>query len=407
MGIFDSFADAVTSFVSSITGGSSGNSNSSTTTPATTGGNARSNNAVNSKYTTETPVHSSAKEYTNPADTVPKTTAPATETKPENKVYDAGSQHAAQSYAVETGFQKNIEAATQIMENTANENSVIPFVDTAISWRNEQYDKAAEYIESGNIAGGAAAIIPPFLADVVLPLDALNVTNKLGALVAGTSETANLSEYELQVGGIDAVISAIPIIGPAQRLIKTASKAFATSGAKTAETATSKALKEIAEETGESAISKTVKEGAEETAEYAVKSTGAYKVARTVDNVAVPLMGTAATFAISETTANETPEETPEETTTPSPFDFSEVPETDIWNSGNFWEGGTADAGETSWINYGTDEEAGTTSAGIDTEIDRIIKDYTAPALIALAALAALAVMNYALSKGGKPNGQK
>ena len=54
-----------------------------------------------------------------------------------------------------------------------------------------------------------------------------------------------------------------------------------------------------------------------------------------------------------------------------------------------------------------TDEEAGTTSAGIDTEIDRIIKDYTVPALIALAALAALAVMNYALSKGGKPNGQK
>lgn len=467
MGIFDSIASAVSSFVSSITGGNSGDSKSNSgttpsspkpsqtqptsngnarsnnavnskynTTPKTAepatetpqaqtkpkisgtvegitvgtpnvtppsgttgGGNARSNSAVNSKYTAETPTHSSAKDYTNPADTVPKTAAP------ENKVYDAGTAPAGQTFAVETGFQKNMEAMSKLAEQNTN-NTVIPLIDQVVEWRNQQYDKAAGYLEAGNIAGTAATIIPPFLADVVFPIDALNVTNKIGGLIAGTSDTANLTEYELQVGGIDAVVSAIPIIGPAQRLIKTLTKATTKTAVEATETATSRAMKEIAEETGESAISKTVKEGTEEAAEKAVKTTTAYKVARTVDNVAAPLLGTAATFAIAETPSTETPEytdtDTDEETVADSPFDFSEVPD-NIWESPELG-GGSAGIGG-AWTNYGTEEAPAAYSAGIDAEIDRIIKDYTIPALIALAILAALLSANYALSKGGRTNG--
>ena len=150
----------------------------------------------------------------------------------------------------------------------------------------------------------------------------------------------------------------------------------------------------------------TVKEGTEEAAEKAVKTTTAYKVARTVDNVAAPLLGTAATFAIAETPSTETPEytdtDTDEETVADSPFDFSEVPD-NIWESPELG-GGSAGIGG-AWTNYGTEEAPAAYSAGIDAEIDRIIKDYTIPALIALAILAALLSANYALSKGGRTNG--
>ena len=76
--------------------------------------------------------------------------------------------------------------------------SVSNAISTAVSTRDASYDQAFKDAESGNIAGGVARGAVTAAADTLLPLDALNVGNKL---ITGQS----ISGEEWLYAGVDAV----------------------------------------------------------------------------------------------------------------------------------------------------------------------------------------------------------
>ena len=76
--------------------------------------------------------------------------------------------------------------------------SVSNAISTAVSTRDASYDQAFRDAESGNIAGGVARGAVTAAADTLLPLDALNVGNKL---ITGQS----ISGEEWLYAGVDVV----------------------------------------------------------------------------------------------------------------------------------------------------------------------------------------------------------
>lgn len=76
--------------------------------------------------------------------------------------------------------------------------SVSNAISTVVSTRDASYDQAFKDAESGNIAGGVARGAVTAAADTLLPLDALNVGNKL---ITGQS----ISGEEWLYAGVDAV----------------------------------------------------------------------------------------------------------------------------------------------------------------------------------------------------------
>ncbi|MDD4126879.1 MAG: hypothetical protein PHV39_04240, partial [Methanomicrobium sp.] len=126
-------------------------------------------------------------------------------TKTLSRQYATGNTGSNENGGILSGI-LNIFGGSESSKNTGTQNkssgilgSVSSGYDSLYKTKSSLYDKSSEAFESGNLTKGALAIAPAAAADIIAPLDLMQVGNKIFS-----GRSGEITQDELIGGGIDA-----------------------------------------------------------------------------------------------------------------------------------------------------------------------------------------------------------
>lgn len=305
--------------------------------------------------------HSSSSVYKAPADSIPKTYTPDPDVITLSDAHIINGVKIASKIPKEVGFLRIFPLFAGLAGSKAvdTQNAAI---DTAVTWRNDQYTKADTLITNGDTAEGAAAFASALLADCVLPLDLANVMSK-----TFQGRTSEITDDDRFAAGIDAVVLAIDIatmgVGaiPAG-ILKGAFKP----GIKTG-------LRIIGLGAGATPAVMDLLDDDDNTSDISDQDPGSKTKKQTI--------------------YTEDPDTTSDTQTLPDTEDPDTTSDTPAQTGGGFWDtqtiGGIYSVG----------------GAGVSTQADKITESYLIPAIIAGVALLILSIVYIAISKPSTKGG--